>query len=49
MTVCGAVLVQEGRLVAYFSSKFSPAEISYTNSEQEMLGVIKALKECDAT
>jgi hypothetical protein len=42
---CGAVLVQENRPVAYFSSKFSSAERNYTTGEQEMLGLIKALKE----
>ena len=42
---CGAVLVQEGRPVAFFSSKFSPAERNYTTTEQELLGVVKALKE----
>jgi hypothetical protein len=44
MTGCGAILVQEGWPVSYFSSKFSGAEINYTTTEQEMLGVIKALK-----
>jgi hypothetical protein len=42
---CGAVLVQENRPVAYFSSKFSSAERNYTTGEQELLGLIKALKE----
>ena len=45
LTGCGAVLTQEGRPVAYFSSKFSPAERNYTTREQELLGIIKALKE----
>jgi hypothetical protein len=45
MTGCGAVLTQAGRPVAYYSAKFSPAESNYTTTEQEMLGVIKALKE----
>ena len=45
LTGCGAVLTQEGRPVAYFSSKFSSAERNYTTGEQEMLGIIKALKE----
>jgi len=45
ITGCGAVLVQEGRPIAYFSSKFSSAERNYTTTEQEMLGIIKALKE----
>ena len=42
---CGAVLTQEGRPIAYFSSKFSSAERNYTTGEQELLGIIKALKE----
>jgi hypothetical protein len=45
MTGCGAILVQNGQPVAYFSSKFSPAEVNYTTGEQEMLGIIKALRE----
>ena len=45
VTGCGAVLVQAERPVAYFSSKFSSAERNYTTGEQEMLGIIKALKE----
>lgn len=42
---CGALLVQEGRPVAYYSAMFSSAERNYTTGEQEMLGLIKALKE----
>lgn len=42
---CGAVLVQEGRPVAYYSAKFSSAERNYATGEQELLGLIKALKE----
>jgi hypothetical protein len=45
VTGCGAVLVQDGKPVAYFSSKFSDAERNYTTGEQELLGIIKALKE----
>ena len=45
MMGCGAVLTQEGRPVAYFSSKFSSAERNYTTYEQELLAVVKALKE----
>ena len=45
VTGCGAILVQAGRPVAYVSSKFTPAEVNYTTGEQELLGVVKALKE----
>lgn len=41
----GGVLVQEGRPVAYTSTKFSAAEKNYTTTEQELLGVINALKQ----
>jgi len=41
----GAVLMQKGRPIAYTSSKFSPAEVNYTTTEQELLGVVKALQE----
>jgi hypothetical protein len=33
---CGAVLTQEGNAIAYFSSRFSPAERNYTTGEQEL-------------
>ncbi len=39
----GAVLRQEGRLVAYESARFSPAERNYTIGEQELLAVVHAL------
>ena len=45
MTGCGAILVQNNRPVAYFSSKYSKAERNYSTGEQELLGVVKALKE----
>ena len=45
ITGCGAVLTQQGQPIAYFSSKFSSAERNYGTGEQEMLGIIKALKE----
>ena len=40
----GAVLLQEGHPVAYCSAKNAPAERNYSTTEQELLGVIKALK-----
>lgn len=42
---CGAVLLQEDQPIAYYSAKFIPAEKNYFTTEQELLGVIKALKE----
>lgn len=41
----GAVLLQNDRPVAFTSRKFSNAEKNYTTGEQELLGVINALKE----
>ncbi len=42
---CGAVLMQHGRVVAYCSRKFTPAECNYSTGEQELLGLITALRE----
>ena len=41
----GAVLLQDGRPVAFASKKFSPAERNYSTGEQELLGVENALRE----
>ena len=41
----GGILLQDGKVIAYTSKKFSPAEKNYTTMEQEMLGVINALTE----
>ena len=41
----GAVLLQEGRVIAYTSKKLTPAEKNYTTTEQEMLGIVNALGE----
>ncbi|GLC63225.1 hypothetical protein PLESTF_000013700 [Pleodorina starrii] len=41
----GAVLLQEGRPVAFTSKKLSGAETRYTTGEQELLAVLHALKE----
>jgi transposase InsO family protein len=40
----GAVLMQQDHPVAYLSHKFSPTEARYHTGEQELLGVILALK-----
>ena len=41
----GAVLLQDGKVVAYTSKKFIPAEKNYTTTEQELLGVVTAMQE----
>jgi hypothetical protein len=41
----GAVLMQDEHPVAYTSKKFTPAERNYTTTEQEMLGIVRALDE----
>jgi Reverse transcriptase (RNA-dependent DNA polymerase)/RNase H-like domain found in reverse transcriptase/Integrase zinc binding domain/Chromo (CHRromatin Organisation MOdifier) domain/gag-polyprotein putative aspartyl protease/Integrase core domain len=41
----GAILMQDGKVCAYHSKKFSRAEYNYTTTEQELLGVVHALKE----
>ena len=40
----GAVLMQEGRVVAYSSAKFNTAQYNYTTGEEELLGLIRALE-----
>lgn len=41
----GAVLIQDGHPVAYTSKGFTPAERNYHTTDQECLGVVRALKE----
>lgn len=40
----GGVLIQNDRVVAYTSSKFSTAEYNYTTGEQEFLALVRALQ-----
>jgi hypothetical protein len=40
----GAILMQEGKVCAYTSKKFIPAERNYTTTDQELLGLIHALQ-----
>ena len=40
----GAVLLQDGRPIAFESRKMAPAELNYTVSEQELLAVVYALR-----
>ncbi len=41
----GAVLLQNDKVCAYTSKKFTAAEYNYTTTEQELLGIIHALQE----
>lgn len=41
----GAVLMQDGKPLAYTSKRFIPAERNYSTTDQEFLGVIRALTE----
>ena len=41
----GAVLLQNRRPIAFLSRKFNPAEANYSTTEQELLGVVEALKQ----
>ncbi len=42
-TTVGAILVQEGRPVAFESRKLTPAEVNYDTTERELVAVIHAL------
>lgn len=41
----GAVLMQGGRPVAFTSKKLTPAEHNYSTTDQELLGVVRAMSE----
>ena len=40
----GAVLIQDDRLIAYFSEKLNEAKIKYSMYDKELYAVIQALK-----
>jgi RNase H-like domain found in reverse transcriptase len=41
----GAVITQEGHPIAYYSSKLNTSQLNYTNTEKELLAIVKTLKE----
>jgi hypothetical protein len=41
----GACIIQEGRLIAYFSQKLTKSQQNYTTMEKEMLSIIATLEE----
>ena len=41
----GSVIEQEGRPLAYYSRKLTPAQSKYTTGEQELLSIVETLKE----
>jgi hypothetical protein len=41
----GAVIMQEGKLLAFYSRKLKSAQTRYTTGEQEVLSIVETLKE----
>ena len=44
-TQLGGLMIQNGKPTAFYSSKLTPAQINYTNTERELLSIVKILKE----
>ena len=41
----GAVIIQDGEPIAFFSQKLNDAQTRYTTIEKELLGIVETLKE----
>jgi hypothetical protein len=41
----GAVIIQEGKPLAFYSRKLNSAQTRYTTGAQELLGIVESLKE----
>ena len=41
----GAVISQDNKPIAFYSSKLYPAQVNYTNTERELLSIVETLKE----
>ena len=41
----GAVIIQNGKPIAFYSRKLNPAQTRYTTTEKEFLAIVETLKE----
>jgi hypothetical protein len=41
----GAIVMQDGKLIEYWSHKLYPAQTWYTTTNRELLSIVEALKE----